>query len=102
MSGKNDAEDSSPSNTNEAQNESLSNQSVEEEPAELVSISATYSGSTEAGVSIETGVEGIGVRGTMMMGAQLRFLAGPSTILGHSLQNNVNLYHLMSGHDLYA
>lgn len=64
MGGKNDAEDSGPSGTNEAQNESLSDQSAEEEPAELVSISATYSGSTEAGVSIETGVEGIGVRGT--------------------------------------
>ena len=64
VGGKNDAEDSGPSGTNEAQNESLSDQSAEEEPAELVSISATYSGSTEAGVSIETGAEGIGVRGT--------------------------------------
>lgn len=63
VSGNNDAGESS-SSTTTAQDESSTDQSVEEEPADLVSISATYSGNTEAGVSIETGTEGIRVSGT--------------------------------------
>lgn len=61
---KDGSSESSPTKENLTQATSSQEESVEKEPAQLVSISASYSGDTEAGTAIETGSSGIVVTGS--------------------------------------
>lgn len=79
--GSNKSSDDSPSaQENTTQESATPKETLEEEPAQLVSISAAYTGSTEAGTSIETGTPGIAVTGSYDDGTT-------GTLAGWSIDN---------------